>query len=66
MKKLLAGGLVRDFLFGSEAEMLAYLALYAPGAYLLLDRLDCEEGCVIIRILTRYNDSPLIQLFEED
>lgn len=62
-KILLAGGLVRDFLFDSADSLQQYLdSLYQP--YQVLDRLNRDDGSLIVRIVTAYNSSDLIELYE--
>lgn len=65
-KVILAGGYVRDILFASaEAEELyLYQLQHRCIEHKVLDRLQREDGQVIIRIVQQYNNSPLIQLYE--
>lgn len=67
-KKLLAGGIVRDLEFDSKESLDLYVASLADKwqEYKILDVYTRADGTVIIRILGQYNNSPLIQLFEED
>lgn len=63
-KTLLAAGLVRDFEFSSAMELISYVnRLDRRGIqWEELDRYSRPDGTVIIRILSSYNNSDLIQL----
>ena len=67
-KNLLAGGIVRDLEFDSmeSLDLYLYKLQHDKKQHKILDRYDRTDGTVIIRILGQYNNSPLIQLFEED
>lgn len=67
-KELLAAGYVRDILFrdNSEYELYVYKLDHRKIQYKILDSTVREDGSVIIRILQQYNNSPLIQLYDED
>ena len=65
-KKLLAAGIVRDIEFDSEESLAMYIArlnLFLTKFY-ILDKHIRDDGTVIIRIVTQYNNSDLIQLYE--
>lgn len=63
-KRLLAGGIVRDLCFTNQAVYEAYLSDlgYAQKPYVVMNRWDCDDGCVIVRILQQYNNCDLIEL----
>jgi len=66
-KVILAGGYVRDILFADEACLQRHLESLQLRAiqYKILDRTDRDDGQVIVRIVQQYNNSPLIQLYED-
>lgn len=64
-REILAGGLVRDIWFVNEDKFHKYIDRL-PYEAKLLDKAWRADGSVIVRLLTPYNDAPLIQLFEED
>lgn len=66
-KELLAAGYVRDIRFrdNSEYESYIYKLDHVHIQYKILDSMVRDDGSVIIRILQQYNNSPLIQLFDE-
>ena len=64
-KEILAGGYVRDIRFDCEATRDAYLEDLIHE-YRILDQHTQADGKVIIRLLTSYNNTPLIELYEED
>lgn len=61
MKVLLAAGIVRDFRFSSAAAYVDYLDRLRSD-FRILDSCSCEDGSILVRILSAYNASPLIQL----
>ena len=63
-KRLLAGGIIRDLWFANQAVYDAYLSDlgYAQKAYVVMNRWDCDDGYIIVRILQQYNNSNLIEL----
>lgn len=65
-KKLLAAGIVRDLMFDCQdsLDLYLYAMQHKKMKYEILDQLNREDGCIIIRIVSQYNDSDLIQLFE--
>lgn len=63
-RELLAGGLVRDIWFMNEDEFQMYMDKLLCEAK-ILDKAFRADGSRIVRLLTPYNDSPLIQLYEE-
>ena len=65
-KEILAAGIVRDIRFINSEAAVRYVSMYRSGACKILDARNCDDGSVIYRIVTCYNDSPLIQLYEED
>ena len=64
-KEILAGGLVRDIWFMNEDELQKYVD-NIPTDVKVLDKCFRADGSRIIRLLTPYNNAPLIQLYEED
>ena len=67
-KTILAAGYVRDILFSQQDDLDLYLyALDRSGVeYEILDKLQRDDGSIIIRILQQYNQAPLIRLYNED
>lgn len=64
-REILAGGLVRDIWFMNEDEFQKYMdKLHCEVK--ILDKAFRADGSRIVRLLTPYNNSPLIQLYEED
>lgn len=63
-KELLAAGIVRDIRFANPKEAAKYQDAIL-GEYKVLDWHTCEDGTIIFRIVQQYNNSPLIQLYEE-
>lgn len=65
-KELLAAGIVRDLQFISEyaLEIYLYSLDYNKKLYKILDKFTRDDGSVIIRIVQQYNDSPLIELYD--
>lgn len=64
MKILLAAGLVRDYKFSSAMDLINFVnALDRRGVqWEELDRFCRPDGSILIRILSQYNNSNLIQL----
>lgn len=64
-KVILAAGYVRDILFASsEAEELyLYTLQHRCIEHEILDKLQRDDGSVILRIVQQYNNSPLIKLY---
>lgn len=65
-KVILAAGYVRDILFASaEAEELyLYTLQHRCIEHKILDKLQRDDGSVILRIVQQYSNSPLIKLYE--
>lgn len=63
MKKLLAGGIIRDLLFDSQDsfDIYIYKLQHDKQQYKILDVFTRDDGSVIVRILGSYNASPLIR-----
>ena len=63
-KYLLAAGIVRDILFDSQASLETYLLRLQDRciSYDEIERYKRSDGKWIIRIVTSYNSSPLIEL----
>lgn len=68
MKKLLAAGIVKDYLFDTEKAMEVYLEDQNQNykEFKVLETYRRSDGSVIIRVSVQYNNSPLIQLYAED
>ena len=64
-KELLAGGLVRDIWFVNEDAFQCYMD-QIHTEYKILEKVTWPNGVLIVRLLTAYNGSPLIQLYDED
>lgn len=65
-KKLLAAGICRDLEFDSSDSLEVYLysLQHRKIHFEILDRCDLPNGHIIIRLLSQYNSSELIKLFE--
>ena len=65
-KELLAAGIVRDIAFISEyaLEIYLYSLDHREVVYEILEKFTRDDGSVIIRIVQQYNNSPLIQLYD--
>lgn len=63
-KSILAAGIVRDVKFCNKYAAESYLKVLPSKVfdYEVLDRYDLSDGTVIVRILTPYNNSCLIEL----
>lgn len=66
-KEILAAGYIRDILFETVEDMEQYLdnLEHRKQLYKVLQTYEREDRSVIIRILQQYNNSPLIQLFND-
>lgn len=66
-KEILAAGYVRDILFETVEDMEAYLngMQIRKQNYKVLETFERNDRTVIIRILQQYNNSPLIQLYQD-
>ena len=66
-KETLAAGYIRDILFrtGDDCQVYIYDLDHRHVDYKILETTARDDGSVIIRILQQYNNSPLIQLFDE-
>ena len=64
IKEILAAGIVRDIQFCSKDALDVYLYSldHRNVTYQILDTFVRLDGSIIIRILTKYNQSELIQL----
>ena len=67
-KEILAAGIIRDIQFCSEYALEIYLygLDHKATVYKILEKVIRDDGSVIIRIVQQYNNSPLIQIYEED
>ena len=65
-KKILAAGIVRDLEFDSQESLDKYINRFELfcARYEILDKFIRDDGSVIARIVTQYNDSDLIKLYE--
>lgn len=65
-KKLLAAGIVKDYLFDTVEEMENYIdklkADYKESK--VLETYERSDRSVIIRVSVQYNSTPLIQLYK--
>lgn len=66
-RELLAAGLVKDYRFISqeEFELYIYKLEHKKMRYQILEQVDRADGTVLLRISLGYNQTPLIQLYEE-
>ena len=66
IKELLAAGIVRDIRFRDEEkfEIYIYWLEHTKANYKIIEKVTCEDGCVLVRIPQQYNTAPLINLFE--
>ena len=66
-RELLAAGLVKDYRFINREEYLAYLDELNSKKmrYHLLEVVTKKDGTVLLRISLGYNQTPLIQLYED-
>ena len=66
-KEVLAAGVVRDLLFRDREEYEQHLHSLENRhkRYQVIETINREDGSIIARILSGYNNSPLIQLFDE-
>lgn len=67
-KEILAGGIVRDILFRTVEDMEGYLEKLAElkHPHKVLETFERTDRSVIIRIVTQYNNAPLIQLYKDE
>lgn len=65
-RKLLAAGYVRDIAFEHPDSLQFYLYCLDSRKvnYKILDKYDRADGSCIIRILQQYNNTPLIDLYD--
>lgn len=66
-RELLAAGIVRDIRFPNMAACDKYYdsLIERKATFKVLETYEQRDGVVIMRIVQQYNDSPLIQLYEE-
>lgn len=66
-KELLAAGLIKDYRFINEDEYRLYIHELncKKMRYQILERVTRENGTVLLRISLGYNQTPLIQLYED-
>lgn len=66
-KILLAAGLCRDFAFFSESDYHAYLEQLEERYvdYEVLEEYQKDDGFFYVRIVTQYNNSDLIQIYDK-
>lgn len=66
-KKLLAAGIVRDIEFVSQYALDLYLNYNQSkwADFKILDQFTRSDGSVVIRLLTPYNNTELIELYED-
>ena len=63
-KRLLAAGIVRDLEFDSQYECDSYINRMSWKLFKILDSFTRADGSVVVRLLTQYNDTDLIELYE--
>ena len=65
-KRLLAAGIVRDIEFVSQYALDVYLSINKNKwhDFKILDQFTRSDGSVVIRLLTPYNNTELIELYE--
>ena len=65
-KRLLAAGIVRDIEFVSQYALDLYLSINKNkwSDFKILDKFTRSDGSVVIRLLTPYNNTELIELYE--
>lgn len=66
-KRLLAAGIVRDIEFVSQYALDVYLSVNRNkwSDFKILDQFTRADGSVVIRLLTPYNNTELIELYED-
>ena len=66
-RELLAAGLVKDYRFINEEEFELYMYEldHKKIRYKILEKVTREDGTVLLRISVGYNQTPLIQLYED-
>lgn len=66
-RELLAAGLVKDYRFINEEEFELYMHEldHKKIRYKILEKVTREDGTVLLRISVGYNQTPLIQLYED-
>lgn len=66
-KELLAAGLVKDYRFinHEEYELYLYDLEHKKTRYQILESVTKKDGTVLLRISIGYNQTPLIQLYDE-
>jgi hypothetical protein len=64
VKTVLAAGIVLDLLFrsGDDLDLYLYSLDHRHITYAILDKLQRDDGSVIIRIVKNYNSCELIEL----
>ena len=65
-KRLLAAGIVRDIEFVSQYALDVYLSVNMNKweNFKILDQFTRADGSVVIRLLTPYNNTELIELYD--
>lgn len=65
-KELLAAGLVKDYRFLNQEEYDLYIydLEHKKMRYQILESVTRKDGTVLIRISLGYNQTPLIQLYD--
>lgn len=65
-KRLLAAGIVRDLEFDSQYELDGYIKAmqHKLFEFKILDQCSRSDGSVIVRVLSQYNSTDLIELYE--
>ena len=65
-KEILAAGIVRDIRFDSpdRADEYLYRLDHLGFTFKVLQSCRCDDGTVILRVLQRYNNCDLIELYD--
>ena len=64
-RELLAAGLVKDYRFRDHEALEGYIYDLEQKKirYEILEKANCKDGTVLLRISVSYNQTPLIQLY---
>lgn len=65
-RELLAAGLVKDYRFRDHEALEDYIRDLEQKKirYEILEKANCDDGTVLLRISVGYNQTPLIQLYD--
>ena len=63
--RVLAAGIVRDLEFPSFSDFMNYLLqFHSSAAFTIMNYVDLPDGRCTVRLVTKYSDSPMIDLSE--